>query len=70
MRKMLISELIADLEKIKEQTGDVDVVAVNDYRNVHSIYMMTVGYDDYGELKDNKEECEDEYANEVVCLIS
>jgi len=67
---MLISELIADLEKIKEQTGDIDVVTANDYRNVHTIYMMVVGYDDYGELKDNKEECEDESADEVVCLIS
>ena len=68
---MLISELIADLEKLKEQTGDVEVVTVDDYRYVHTIYMMSVGYNDYGELKDTKEECEDEEdAEEVVCLVS
>ena len=67
---MLISELIEELEKIKEQEGNLDIATMDDYRNVHSIYMMTVGYDDYGELKDLPEECEDESAEKVVVVVS
>lgn len=67
---MLISELIADLEKIKEQEGDLDIATMDDLRNVHSIYMMTVGYDDYGELKDSIDECEDENAEKIVVVVS
>lgn len=70
MRKMLISELIEELEKVKEQEGDLEITTMDDCRNVHTIYMLTVGYDDYRELKDSKEECEDEDAEKVVVVVS
>ena len=67
---MLISELIVELEKVKEHEGDLEIAVMDDYRNVCTIYTLTVGYDDYRVLKDSIEECEDEDANKVVCIVS
>lgn len=66
---MLISELISMLEKVKEQEGDLEVTTVGEFGDVHTVYGLFVGYDDYREVKDSKEECEDEYANKIICLI-
>lgn len=67
---MLISELITELEKVKEQEGDLEIATMDDCRNVYTIHNLCVGYDDYRELKDCEEECEDEYANKVVVIVS
>ena len=67
---MLVSELISCLEKVKEKEGDLEVVTVDDLRNIHTIYRLALGYNDYDELKDLKEDCEDEDADTVVALVS
>lgn len=68
---MLISELIASLEKIKELEGDIEVVTVGEYKDVHRIefYAVTTGYDDCQEFKTSKEECDDEDANKVLGIL-
>mgnify|MGYP006916034578 CR=1 FL=1 len=67
---MLISELVAQLEKVKEQEGDLEITTMDDCRNVNTIHSLYVGYDDYRELKDCEEECENEYANKIVVIVS
>ena len=44
---MLISELITNLEKIKESEGDIEVVTVGEYKDVHRIefYSSTICHD-------------------------
>lgn len=68
---MLISELITNLEKIKESEGDIEVVIVGEYKDVHRIEFCAaaVGYNDCQEFKNSKEECEDEYSNKVLGIL-
>lgn len=67
---MLISELIAGLEKIKELEGNINVATVDQYGGVHTIYGLCVAYDDNHELRDTEEECDDEYADKVAVVIA
>lgn len=68
---MLISELITNFEKIKESEGDIEVVIVGEYKDVHRIEFCAavVGYNDCQEFKDSKEECEDEDSNRVLGIL-
>ena len=68
---MLISELITNLEKIKELEGDIEVVTVGEYKDIHRIefYAVTTGYDDCQEFKTSKEECDDEDANKLLGIL-
>lgn len=67
---MLISELIVELEKVKEHEGDLEIAVMDDCRNIQTIQLLTVGYDDYRELKDSIEECENEDANKITVIVS
>ena len=68
---MLISELITNLEKIKESEGDIEVVTVGEYKDAHRIefYALSIGYDDCQEFKTSKEECEDDDPNKVLGIL-
>ena len=68
---MLISELITNLEKIKESEGDIEVVTVGEYKDVHRIefYSLSIGYYEWQEFKESKKECEDEDSNKILGIL-
>ena len=68
---MLISELITNLEKIKESEGDIEVVTVGEHKDVRRIefYSLSIGYYEWQEFKTSKEECEDDDPNKVLGIL-
>lgn len=66
---MTISELIEILKQVKDTEGDIEVTTIGEYRDVHRIYSLGVGYDDCQELKDNKEDCESKDCNKVLGIF-
>lgn len=66
---MLISELISNLEKIKKSEGDIEVVIVGEYSEIHRIEFNSVGYDDCQIFKRSKEKCETENPKKVLGIL-